>query len=796
MVKSKKQMFTIISIFALILLLGTTTYAFFNYTRTGSPNNFSVGRISFISRNEQTVNLSNLFPIDPTELGIMNDSTKVGTYQIEIVGDTDYDNGLEYLVSIVDTDISTSTGKNLPISIDVTVNNLGTQEVNYFAEREDMDTTIFKKLIGGTIVGDQMALVGYIKPNSNNGTIEGVNGSITIKAYLDQNNIAISDTYDGTESDSMGTTNNWVSGRTVLTTSEWDALRSNGVSFKIKVEANEGIWVKEPLDNIVRVKNINLSTGNPIKDNEASEFVSESSGISFDAYSSDTNGKGVYMKAETANDDYPILYYRGDITDNNVLFGNQCWKMLRTTDTGGVKLIYNGTPKDIIQGVARDDYNVTLNTDNTFTYDEATTKWMGSSTISGSVSIEFEFSVPAGDNYVFDAEVKLANGTGGTLTILKNNTTVYTTSGGGVGTILRNTYNASTLTTDDVIKFTFVGVVGTGSIPITYTLQMYQTSGEVIGKSCDNQSLDAYLSSVENNTPVNTFNYNNASNSLAYVGYMYGTIYAYSSDNWTTGAKFGNSFTWDGTSYKLTDASVTTPDNSHHYSCNSTNENATCSNLRYVIYMYKTTIYYITLQNGKSIENALDEMRVNTTDSVAKNKIETWYSNNMNSFTNKLEDTIYCNDRSISNLGAWNPNGDSGSLTFGSLQRVYINHTPSVGCSNKNDSFTWRNGNGNKKLQHPVGLITADEILLAGGGNRGMNERYYLYTGENFWTMSPSQFNSTTANVFTQVNVGVLANNRVEDTAYSMGLRPVISIKPGTIVTGGNGTVNNPFAIE
>ena len=142
----------------------------------------------------------------------MNDSTKVGTYQIEIVGDTDYDNGLEYLVSIVDTNISTSTGKNLPISIDVTVNNLGTQEVNYFAEREDMDTTIFKKLIGGTIVGDQMVLVGYIKPNSNNGTIEGVNGSITIKAYLDQNNIAISDTYDGTESDNTGTTNHWVSG--------------------------------------------------------------------------------------------------------------------------------------------------------------------------------------------------------------------------------------------------------------------------------------------------------------------------------------------------------------------------------------------------------------------------------------------------------------------------------------------------------------------------------------------------------------------------------------------------------
>ena len=30
----------------------------------------------------------------------------------------------------------------------------------------------------------------------------------------------------------------------------------------------------------------------------------------------------------------------------NVLFGGFCWQMIRTTDTGGVKLIYNGVPTD------------------------------------------------------------------------------------------------------------------------------------------------------------------------------------------------------------------------------------------------------------------------------------------------------------------------------------------------------------------------------------------------------------------------------------------------------------------
>ena len=36
----------------------------------------------------------------------------------------------------------------------------------------------------------------------------------------------------------------------------------------------------------------------------------------------------------------------------------------------------------------------------------------------------------------------------------------------------------------------------------------------------------------------------------------------------------------------------------------------------------------------------------NTTDSTIKRVIDTWYQTNMTEFTEKLEDTIWCNDRS------------------------------------------------------------------------------------------------------------------------------------------------------
>lgn len=77
-------------------------------------------------------------------------------------------------------------------------------------------------------------------------------------------------------------------------------------------------------------------------DNKRSTYVSSNSGIDFHEASSNTNGKGLYLRADTENDEYPIYYYRGDIDNNHVLFGGFCWQIIRTTEKGGTKLLYEG----------------------------------------------------------------------------------------------------------------------------------------------------------------------------------------------------------------------------------------------------------------------------------------------------------------------------------------------------------------------------------------------------------------------------------------------------------------------
>ncbi len=297
-----------------------------------------------------------------------------------------------------------------------------------------------------------------------------------------------------------------------------------------------------------------------VLDNIQSEFVSASTGINFGEVSSDTNGKGVYTFASTKDDVYPVHYYRGAVTDNNVKFGGFCWKIVRTTSTGGVKLIYNGSP---------------------------------------------------------DSEGKCTN-----------------------------------------------------------------TTGEATG--------------------IGMSKFNETYNSSEYVGYMIN----------------------------------------------------------------------------------------NTTDSTIKGAIDTWYQNNMTSYTKKLEDTIWCNDRSVAKT-------EENYIYFGANDRALTTRKPNLSCTKTEDQFTVRVKNGNGLLTYPVALLTADEIMLAGGkgdsDSTSTNSSYYLYTNQVWWTMSPSYFSGYYAIECSVISNGYLSNNGVNDMH---SVRPSVSLASGTKIKSGDGTMAKPFEVS
>lgn len=169
----------------------------------------------------------------------------------------------------------------------------------------------------------------------------------------------------------------------------------------------------------------------------------------------------------------------------------------------------------------------------------------------------------------------------------------------------------------------------------------------------------------------------------------------------------------------------------------------------------------------------------NTVDNNITSYLNSWYTDNI--LNKGLDDYIlskpYCNDSSyIRNYY---------HTYFGGYNRLVSSKTPSVICPTTTSDF---GGIYNLK----VGLLTADEVVLAGGTFNVNNYSYYLYNGENFFTMTPSEYYNYISYVFTVNTSGMLTST---PTNYSLGVRPVINIIPNVTVSG-TGTMDNPYIID
>ena len=167
----------------------------------------------------------------------------------------------------------------------------------------------------------------------------------------------------------------------------------------------------------------------------------------------------------------------------------------------------------------------------------------------------------------------------------------------------------------------------------------------------------------------------------------------------------------------------------------------TCSSIYYVYYTNSLWAYYITLTGGKSVSDALNEMLyandVNKYDSTIKAYIDSWYENNLASYEDKLEDTVFCNDRSISKLNGWNPNG--GDATQYLQFKNYSTSNKSLVCANENDKFTVESSNGNGALIYPIGLLSVPELSLAGYGSS------HYFNSEQYVRLASPSDSTTTA---------------------------------------------------
>ena len=321
-------------------------------------------------------------------------------------------------------------------------------------------------------------------------------------------------------------------------------------------------------------------------------------------------------------------------------------------------------------------------------------------------------------------------------------------------------------------------------------------------------SYNGYCNRTGSYTQIGTSYFNSNYASPTYVGYMYGPIYnrlTKAAADITAGIVYGNDIEYKDGKYHLKDKYIsengwekdyTTISTKYHYTCFSTEDS--CETVNYIYNAKVSSVaYYFELAGGKTHTTILDEMVTNSTNennSTIKTYVDTWYSTNMINYTSYLEDTVWCNDRSIYQLNGWDKDKNATDhLTFSATKNLYIDYAPKLDCSNRNDSFTVSSENGNGKLTYPVSLLTTDEITLA-GSVIGTNSNFYLKNGYVWWTITPNTFAGHSAFVFYLDNNGNLTKN--SNVKYSAGVRPTISLKSWIDYISGTGTTTNPYVIE
>ena len=242
--------------------------------------------------------------------------------------------------------------------------------------------------------------------------------------------------------------------------------------------------------------------------------------------------------------------------------------------------------------------------------------------------------------------------------------------------------------------------------------------------------------------------------------------------------------------------------------CDAANNSASAAFARYSGETYKSafnTNYndnaYVGFKYGTVGAGDYALTHANTNKSTILTNLEAWYEkNNLKNYEKVIADTVWCNDKTNVTDTTFNPYnysnvnglGYAKNVTYyGAIQRL-VGTSGSAGGTGPSLKC-----NGElSKINSKVGLITADELALAGYAFNIGNTTTYLQenaTDTYWWSLSPGYFSGDSARVWSVYGSrGRFVNDRVYN---AFGVRPSISLKSTTNVTG-NGTSDSPFIIS
>ncbi len=192
----------------------------------------------------------------------------------------------------------------------------------------------------------------------------------------------------------------------------------------------------------------------------------------------------------------------------------------------------------------------------------------------------------------------------------------------------------------------------------------------------------------------------------------------------------------------------------------------------------------------------------NFTSSNVYKALATWYSKeiDVDSITGLVKVSTFCSDTNMLDNISTDPvfgNVNSDDIVFSTRKRIFTDYNPTLKC------------NGTK-VSSKYGLITADELLMAGAGIKNnidtatTNKDFYLYSGYNYWTMSPVYYYGPESNSDPVAFIATHYDSALDiyngDATSELYIRPVINLNifptDVNVEVTGIGTIDDPFALD
>lgn len=186
----------------------------------------------------------------------------------------------------------------------------------------------------------------------------------------------------------------------------------------------------------------------------------------------------------------------------------------------------------------------------------------------------------------------------------------------------------------------------------------------------------------------------------------------------------------------------------------------------------------------------------------------TWYNNNLKTVEEKLKLDTWClgnlnEGYSVNGVKLTNETTTIDTLVTAKTQ-FYYEDTVNVYGLGKTKNASLLCSSGAIIDESYIGTIDVNEAAFAGNVRSMANKSNYLYAnttkqnGSNirFWLLNPASHRNSSGKIFQSfaLQMGAAFETRtVETTTY---YRPCITLKKGTTLTSGNGTIASPYVVS